>query len=91
VGGFRYPWRVERPGSDGEEERVPRRIAHDQPALVRLRLLARVRDPLADTVSGQPRIDPTLDVPEPSLSRFDPVNAKAATLKRRRRARTRRG
>ena len=48
-------------------------------------------DPLADTVSGQPRIDPTLDVPEPSLSRFDPVNAKAATLKRRRRARTRRG
>ena len=48
-------------------------------------------DPLADTVSGQPRIDPALDVPEPSLSRFDPVNAKAATLKRRRRARTRRG
>ena len=49
-------------------------------------------DPLADTVSGQTRIDPALDVPEPSLSRFDPVNAKAATLKRRRRAaRTRRG
>jgi hypothetical protein len=38
-------------------------------------------DPLADTVSGQPRIDPALGVAEPSLSRFDPVVSRS--LKRR--------
>ena len=32
-------------------------------------------DPLADTVTGTPHIDPALGVPEPSLSRFDPVEA----------------
>ena len=36
-------------------------------------------DALADTVTGKPRVDPALGVPEPSLSRFDPTEA--ATLK----------
>ena len=48
-------------------------------------------DPLADTVSGQPRIDPALGVAEPSLSRFDPtVGASLTRLRRRKRARARR-
>ena len=30
-------------------------------------------DPLADTITGKPHIDPALGVIEPSLSRFDPT------------------
>ena len=44
-------------------------------------------NPLADTVSGEPRIDSALGVAEPSLSRFDPTTG--ASLRRLRRCKLR--
>jgi hypothetical protein len=35
-------------------------------------------DPLADTTTGQPHIDPTLGVAEPSISRFDPTTTSSS-------------
>jgi hypothetical protein len=46
-------------------------------------------DPLADTTTGQPHIDPALGVAEPSLSRFDPTNPAAAATTRLQRRRAR--
>jgi hypothetical protein len=47
-------------------------------------------DALADTATGQPRIDPALGVAEPSLSVFEPDNPASASRVRRRRGRRRR-
>jgi hypothetical protein len=44
-------------------------------------------DPLADTTTGQPHIDPALGVAEPSLSRFDPTNPSTLAARRARTAR----
>jgi hypothetical protein len=38
---------------------------------------------LLDSSTSQPRIDPALGVPEPSLSRFDPITSSGARRRRR--------
>ena len=42
-------------------------------------------DALSDLTTGKLHIDPALKVAEPSVSRFDPINAASATRRRRRR------
>ena len=46
-------------------------------------------DPLADLTTGKLYIDTALKVAEPSVSRFDPINAASATRRRQRRRRRR--